>query len=93
MGVHIDVDPGIPRCRHSGDNSHSVSNDKTRVCGLWDARPVVVMAQRAVDWRLAAGQLNTVCVCWHAGPTLYMYSNYLDGCKWVIISTGTDRPG
>ena len=28
MGVRVGVDPGIPRCRHSGDNSCGVSNDK-----------------------------------------------------------------
>jgi len=50
--------------RSCSDNSCSVSNDKARVCGLWDACPIVVVAQRPVDWRLAAGQLNTVCVCW-----------------------------
>jgi len=54
MGVHVGVDPGIPQCRHSGDNSCSVSNDKAQVCGLWDARPivVVVVAQRPIpiDW-------------------------------------------
>jgi len=27
---------------------------------LWDVRHIVVVAQRPVDWRLAAGQLNTV---------------------------------
>ena len=44
---------------HSGDNSCGISNKKARVCGLWDAPPIVVV----VDWRLAADQLNTVCVC------------------------------
>jgi len=33
---------------------------KARVCKLWDACRAT--AQRPVDWRLAAGQLNTVRV-------------------------------
>ena len=40
-----------PRCRHSGDNSCGVSNDKrstSTVCGLWDACRSTV--QRPVDW-------------------------------------------
>ena len=37
-----------------------VSNAKACVCGLWDAHPIVVVAQRLVDWKLVAGQLNTV---------------------------------
>ena len=32
------------------DNSSGVSNDEARVCGLWGACPVVVVAQRPVDW-------------------------------------------
>jgi len=43
--------------------SYGVSNDKAGVCGLWDACPIVVVAQRPIDWRLAAGQLNTLWVC------------------------------
>ena len=37
-----------------------VSNDKACACGLWDEHPIVVVAQRLVDWKLLAGQLNTV---------------------------------
>jgi len=44
------------------DNSSGVSNDEARVCGLCGACPIVVVAQRPVDWR-PAGQLNTVWVC------------------------------
>ena len=57
----IGVEHGIPRCRHSGDNISGVSNGKELVCGLCGA--CCAMAQRRVDWRLAAGQLNTVCCC------------------------------
>jgi len=35
---------------------------KARVCKLWDACRAT--AQRPVDWRLAAGQLNKVRVCY-----------------------------
>ena len=35
--MRVGMQHGIPRCRHSGDNSCGVSNDKARVCGLWDA--------------------------------------------------------
>jgi len=40
--------------------SYGVSNDKAGVCGLWDACPIVVVAQRPVDWRLAS---STRCGC------------------------------
>ena len=56
----------VRACRHSSDNSCGVkttavvSNAKACVCGLWDAHPIVVVAQRLVDWKLVAGQLNTV---------------------------------
>jgi len=55
---------GAPQPRHWGgcapgsaaydgrarrDNSSGVSNDEARVCGLWGARPIVVVAQRPVD--------------------------------------------
>jgi len=33
MGVHVGVDPGIPRCRHSADNSCGVSNNKAESAG------------------------------------------------------------
>ena len=46
--------PGIPQCRHSSDNSCSVSDDKARVCWLWDVPPIVLVAQWSVDWRLAS---------------------------------------
>ena len=45
MGVRVDVDPGIPRCRHSGDNSCGVSDDTRHTsagCGVC-ARLVVVI--------------------------------------------------
>ena len=58
MGVHVGVDPSIPQCRHSGDNSCGDSNDNARVCGLCDQCRAV--AQGPVDWRLAASQLNTI---------------------------------
>jgi len=32
----------------------------TRGVTLWDEHPIVVVAQRRVDWKLVAGQLNTV---------------------------------
>ena len=32
VGVHVGVDPSIPRCRHSGDNSCGDSNDKSVGC-------------------------------------------------------------
>ena len=60
--------PGIPQCRHSSDNCCSVSNDKARVCWLWDVPPIVLVAQWSVDWRLASCA-EGVCVCCHAGPT------------------------
>jgi len=50
--------------RACSDNSCSVSNDKARVCGLWDACPIVVVAQRPVDWRPAN---STRCVS--GGPS------------------------
>jgi len=40
--------------------SYGVSNDKASICGLWDACPIVVVAQRPVDWRLAS---STCCGC------------------------------
>jgi len=70
MGVRVGMDPSIPWCRHSGDNSCGVSHDKARVCGLWDAHPIVVVAQRPINWRLAScATQHGVCVCWHGGPT------------------------
>ena len=58
VGVHVGVDPSIPQCRHSGDNSCGDSNDNARVCGLCNECRAV--AQGPVDWRLAASQLNTI---------------------------------
>ena len=69
---------------HSGDNSCGISNKKARVCGLWDAPPIVVVD----DWRLAADQLNTVCVCvcWHAGPTPHSLLQNLHLCVLPGVS-------
>jgi len=85
--MHVGVDPGIPRCRHSGDNSCGVSNDKARVCGLWDARSIVMVAQRPVDWRPAscAAQYG-VCVCWHAGPSPHSLLQNLQLCILPAVS-------
>ena len=81
------VDPGIPipRCRHSGDNSCGVSNDKARVCGLWDARPIVVVAQRPVDWRPAScATQHGVCVS--VGPTPHGLLQNLHLCVLPAVS-------
>jgi len=82
------ADPGIPWCRHSSDNRCGISNDNVRVCGLWDAHPIVVVAQWPVDWRLAGGQLNTVCVCvcWHAGPNPHSLLQNLQLCVLPAVS-------
>ena len=79
--------PGIPRCRHSGDNSCGVSNDKARIRGLWDARPIVVVAQRPVDWRPAScATQHSVCVCWHAGLTPHSLLQNLLLCVFPAVS-------
>jgi len=50
MNVHVDIVA----------TTAVVSNDKACVCRLWDASPIVVVAQRLVDWKPVADQLNTV---------------------------------
>jgi len=74
MSVHVVV-PWTPAFRFDGvgiaATTAAVSNDKARVCGLWDARPIVVVAQRPVDWRLAScATQHGVCVCWPNSTSL-----------------------
>ena len=91
MGMCVGVDPGIPRCKHSGDNGFDVSNDKAWICALWEY-PIVVVAQRPIDCRLAAGHLCNstrsvcVCVCWHAGPTPHSLLQNLHLCVFPAVS-------
>ena len=51
MGVHV---------RHSSDNSCGFSNDKAHAYRLCGACPIVMVAQRPVDWRPAN---STRCGC------------------------------
>ena len=73
---------------HSGDNSCGISNKKARVCGLWDAPPIVVV----VDWRLAADQLNTVCVCVYAGTPAQLHIACCRICTYVSFQVSHCQP-
>jgi len=86
------ADPGIPWCRHSSDNRCGISNDNVRVCGLWDAHPIVVVAQWPVDWRLAGGQLNTVCVCVYAGTPAQIHIACCRICNYASFQLSHCQP-
>ena len=85
------VNPSIPLCRHSGDNSCGLSNDKSRVCGLRDAHCASYSRGGTVTSQLEAGGRPAqhdvcVCVCWHAVPTPYSLLQNLHLCVLPAVS-------